>query len=65
MAEHTAHMVDHVFPPVAVRQWVLSLPFKIRYLLAWDHELCRAVVAVFLRTVLGFLRSRAPGGWRR
>ena len=59
MAEHTAHMVDHVFPPVAVRQWVLSLPFRIRYLLAWDHDLCRAVVAVFLRTVLGFLRSRA------
>jgi hypothetical protein len=63
MAEHTAHMVDHVFPPVAVRQWVLSLPFRIRYLLAWDHDLCRAVVAVFLRTVLGFLRSRVrrPG----
>ena len=59
MAEHTAHLVDHVFPPVAVRQWVLSLPFRVRYLLAWDHDLCRAVVAVFLRTVMGFLRSRA------
>jgi hypothetical protein len=26
MAERAAHLVDHVFPPVAVRQWVLSLP---------------------------------------
>ena len=62
MAERAAHLVDHVFPPVRVRQWVLSLPHRIRYLLAWDHELCRAVVAVYLRAVLGFLRRRARGG---
>ena len=62
MAQHTAHLVDHVFPSVAVRQWVLSLPFRIRYLLAWDHDLARAVVAVFLRTVMGFLRTRARHG---
>src|SRR5450759_3006741 len=30
-----------------------------RYQLAWDHELCRAVVGVFVRAVLGFLRARA------
>ena len=59
MAELAAHLVDHVFPQVPVRQWVLSLPHRIRYLLARDHDLCRAVVAVYLRTVLGFLRRRA------
>jgi len=59
MAERAAHLVDHVFPPVAVRQWVLSLPPRVRYLLAWDHALCRAVVAVYMRAVLGFLRRRA------
>ena len=26
MAERAAHLVDHVFPDVPVRQWVLSLP---------------------------------------
>ena len=63
MAERAAHLVDHVFPPVAVRQWVLSLPHRVRYLLAWDHALCRAVVAVYMRAVLGFLQRRAgePG----
>jgi hypothetical protein len=30
-----------------------------RYQLAWDHELCRAVVGVFVRAGLGFLRARA------
>lgn len=67
MAERAAHLVDHVFPEVPVRQWVLSLPHRLRYILAWDHALCRAVTAVFVRTVLGDLRRRArragaPGG---
>jgi hypothetical protein len=44
---------------VPVRQWVLSLPHRLRYLLAWDHDLCRAVSGVAIRAVLGFLRRRA------
>ena len=52
MTERAAHRVDHVFP-------VLSLPYRLRYRLAWDHDLCRAVVAVYLRAVLGWLRRRA------
>jgi len=59
MAERAAHLVDHVFPDVPVRQWVLSLPYRLRYRLAWDHDLCRAVVAVSMRAVLGWLRRRA------
>jgi hypothetical protein len=51
--------VDHVFPVVPVRQWVLSLPHRLRYVLAWDHPLCRAVTGVFVRAVLGSLRRRA------
>jgi hypothetical protein len=31
MADTAAHLVDNVFPHVPVRQWVLSLPFEIRY----------------------------------
>jgi Putative transposase len=59
MAERSAHLVDHVLPDVPIRQWVLSLPYRLRYLLAWDHDLCRAVVGVYVRAVLGFLRARA------
>jgi hypothetical protein len=59
MTALTAHLTDDVFPPVPVRQWVLSLPHRVRYLLAWDHDLCRAAVGVFLRAVMGFLRHRA------
>ena len=59
MAERAAHLVDRVFPAVPVRQWVLSLPHRLRYRLAWDHDLCRAVVGACMRAVLGFLRHRA------
>jgi hypothetical protein len=59
MAERAAHLVDHVFPAVSVRQWVLTLPHRLRYRLAWDHELCRVVVGVAVRTVLGYLRHVA------
>jgi len=59
MAERAAHLVDHVLPDVPVRQWVLSLPHRLRYQLAWDHDLCRAVVAVYMRAVLGWLRRWA------
>jgi hypothetical protein len=59
MAERAAHLVDHVFPDVPVRQWVLSLPHRLRYRLAWDHDLCRRVAAVFLRAVFRLLREHA------
>ena len=58
MAERAAHSANHVFPDVPVRQWALSLPYRLRYRLAWDHDLCRAVVAVSMRAV-GWLRRRA------
>jgi hypothetical protein len=33
-----------------------------RYQLAWNHDVCRGVVAVFVRAVLGCLRARALDG---
>jgi len=38
---------------------VVSLPYRLRYLLAWDHDLYRAVTGVFVRAVLRSLRWRA------
>jgi hypothetical protein len=59
MAERAAHLVDHVIPDVPVRQGVLSLPHRLRYRLAWDHDLCRRVTAVFLRAVFRLLKDQA------
>jgi hypothetical protein len=59
MTEGAARLVDEVLPRVPVRQWVLSLPYRLRYLLAWDHGLARAVLGVAVRALLGFQRRRA------
>jgi hypothetical protein len=59
MAELAVHLTDGVLGGLPVRQWVLTLPHRLRYALAWDHRLCRAVLAVFVRALLGFERRRA------
>jgi len=41
MAETAAHLVDAVIPEVPVRQWVLSLPYDIRFALARIDEMRR------------------------
>ncbi len=44
MTERAAHLVDEVLPWVPVRQWVLTMPYRLRYQMAWDHGLSRAVL---------------------
>ncbi len=51
MVETAAHLVDHVFPPLPVRQWVLSLPKRLRYFLRHDRRTVTAVLTIFLRVV--------------
>jgi hypothetical protein len=59
MADTAAHLVDRVFPEVPVRQYVLSLPFPLRYRLAFDQQLCSEVLRIFVQTVFTSLRRRA------
>ena len=67
MNEIAALLVDHVLPPVPVRQWVLSLPIELRYRISYDARLCSEVLGIFLRVVATWYRRRAkdlghPGG---
>jgi hypothetical protein len=59
MTERAAHLLDAVLPWVPVRQWVLTMPYRLRYLLAWDHRLARAVLGVYARALLDLYRRRA------
>ena len=59
MADTAAQLVDRVFPIVPVRQWVLSLPFPLRYRLTYDASLVTGVLNVFIRVLFGELRRRA------
>jgi len=57
MADTAAHLVDHVIPHVPVRQWVLSLPYQMGFLLASQRPLLRAVRRIVLRRTLTQERS--------
>ena len=59
MADTAAHLVDRVIPEVPVRQWVLSVPFELRYRLAYDSSLVRDVLQIFVRTIFSSIRRRA------
>src|SRR5438094_1998950 len=59
MADTAAHLVERVFPTVPVRQWVLSVPFALRYRMAYDARLTGDVLNVFIRALFGELRRRA------
>ena len=61
MTETAAHLTDHVFPCLPVRQWVLSVPKRLRYFLQRDSALQGAVLHIFLQTVercIRFAQSR-------
>ncbi|MCP4363078.1 MAG: IS91 family transposase, partial [Chloroflexi bacterium] len=57
MAETAAHLVDHVFSRLPVRQWVLSLPKRLRYFLRHERRTVTAVLTVFLRLIEQRLRA--------
>jgi hypothetical protein len=63
MNEVAAHLVESVIPHVSVRQWVISFPFSVRYVLAYNPRLVTGVLSVFIRIVSNWMvkRARAAG----
>ena len=54
MADSAAHLRDRVFPAVPVRQWVLTLPMQLRFLLAWRPKLIGLTLTLFLRALFAW-----------
>ena len=55
MVESAAHLVDHVFPEAPVRQFVLTFPFPLRFLLAAEPKALTEVLAVVQRGISTFV----------
>jgi ribosomal protein S27E len=64
MAETAAFLMDEVFPRVPIRQWVLSFPFPLRYLMASNSRVQSAILAITLRVITGLrtCSGRLHGG---
>ena len=53
-------VIDHVLPPLPVRQWVLSLPKRLRYHLQRDRQALNAALRIFLDEIERHLRMHHP-----
>ena len=61
MVETAAHMTDHVFARLPVRQWVLSVPKRLRYFMQRDGAVLNMVLRIFLRVIAQTLQTHSPG----
>jgi hypothetical protein len=59
MCGTAAHLTDHVVPEVPLRQWVLSVPFELRLLLARDPCARTAVGRIFVQEIFRSQHERA------
>jgi hypothetical protein len=59
MAQTAAHLVDHVIPPVPVRQWVISVPKRLRGFLADRPAAVAALTKIFLAEIERLLCAAA------
>jgi hypothetical protein len=59
MAELSIHLVDHIIPRVACRQWVITYPYWLRFRLAFDANLMSGVLSVWVKTVENWYRKQA------
>lgn len=59
MVETAALLADEVLPRKPLRQWVLSLPFALRFLLATDPTALTHVLGIVYRTISGHVLKKA------
>ena len=59
MAETAANLVDHVLPEAPYRQMVLTVPVPLRYVMAYNAEVCSDVITAFMRAVARSFKRRA------
>ena len=59
MYETAALLNDTLLPEAGYRQWVLSVPWTLRYMMARDPKLLSMVLDIFLRAIFANQRRRA------
>jgi hypothetical protein len=58
MNDEAGHIIKNVIPEITTRQWVLSFPYKIRYVLSHNQKLSNELLKIFIRTIESYQRKR-------
>jgi hypothetical protein len=61
MAQGAANLVDDLLPRVPVRQWVLSMPMRVRLALTFRPDLVRSALATVVRRLQAYYRKKTGG----
>ncbi len=59
MADSAALLVDEILPYQSMRQWVLSVPFPLRFLLASQPAVMGRVLGIVYRAIATHLARKA------
>jgi ribosomal protein S27E len=59
MTDSAAHLSDELLPAKPIRQWVLSLPLALRFLLATNPEALRRVLGIVYGTISAHILGKA------
>lgn len=61
MEEVAAHLTNYVFPHLPVRQWMLSVPKRLRHFMQRHEAVLNMVLRIYLRIVAQSLRAHCAG----
>ena len=64
MNQTASHLVDNVLPRTPFRQWVLTLPKRLRFFLQRDAKHASGVLRILLRALDTAIRKASPGAPR-
>lgn len=59
MTDTSTFFINHIMPIAPVRQWVLSLPYDVRFAIAHKPKLTSLVLSIFIQTINRHLRKKA------
>jgi hypothetical protein len=61
MAQGAANLVDDLLPRVPVRQWVLSMPMRVRLALTFRPDLVQRALAIVVRRLQAYYQKKTSG----
>lgn len=66
MSDEAAYLVDILLPQANYRQWTITFPWAIRFLMAKDYKLITAILNITMRALFTWQRRQAKrAGYRR
>jgi hypothetical protein len=58
MNDIAAQLVDYVIPKTAVRQWVVTVPIYLRYIMASNKKVLSKILKIIISTISSYYKKK-------